>query len=49
MALTVGSSLAHYDVTALIGEGGMGQPGKGCLSRCRAVHTLRLAPDGQRS
>ena len=25
MALTVGSRLAHYDVTALIGEGGMGQ------------------------
>ena len=24
MALTVGSRLAHYDVTALIGEGGMG-------------------------
>ena len=25
MALTVGSRIAHYDVTALIGEGGMGQ------------------------
>ena len=25
MALEVGSRLAHYDVTALIGEGGMGQ------------------------
>ena len=25
MALTVGSQIAHYDVTALIGEGGMGQ------------------------
>ena len=25
MALTVGSRLGHYDVTALIGEGGMGQ------------------------
>ncbi len=25
MALDVGSQLAHYDVTALIGEGGMGQ------------------------
>ena len=24
MALIVGSRLAHYDVTALIGEGGMG-------------------------
>ena len=25
MALEVGSRLAHYDVTALIGEGGMGE------------------------
>ena len=25
MALTGGSPLGHYDVTALIGEGGMGQ------------------------
>ncbi len=24
MALDVGSTIAHYDVTALIGEGGMG-------------------------
>ena len=25
MALAVGTRLGHYDVTALIGEGGMGQ------------------------
>ncbi len=25
MALSVGSRIAHYDVTALIGEGGMGE------------------------
>ena len=25
MSLSVGSRLGHYDVTALIGEGGMGQ------------------------
>ncbi len=25
MALEVGSPIAHYDVTALIGEGGIGQ------------------------
>ncbi len=25
MALKIGSRIAHYDVTALIGEGGMGQ------------------------
>ena len=32
MALEVGSRLGHYDVTALIGEGGMGQV-------CRARET----------
>ena len=32
MPLNVGVRLGHYDVTALIGEGGMGQPGNGCLS-----------------
>ena len=26
MALEIGSRLGHYDVTALIGEGGMGEP-----------------------
>ena len=25
MSLNIGDRLAHYDVTALIGEGGMGQ------------------------
>ena len=25
MALTVGTRLGHYDVTALLGEGGMGE------------------------
>ena len=29
MALTVGSRLGHYDVTALIGEGGMAR----CIER----------------
>ena len=29
MALRVGSRLGHYDVTALIGEGGMGQVSAG--------------------
>ena len=28
MSLNVGSRLAHYDVTALIGEGGMGASGE---------------------
>ncbi len=33
MALTVGSRLGHYDVTALIGEGGMGERHRPQLSR----------------
>ena len=33
MALEVGSRLGHYDVTALIGEGGMGQVYQGTDTR----------------
>ena len=33
MALTVGSRLGHYDVTALIGEGGMGQVDRLAISK----------------
>jgi len=29
MALEIGSRLGHYDVTALIGEGGMGEVNRG--------------------
>ena len=35
MPLTVGSRLAHYNVTALIGEGGMGQVYRVCLIASR--------------
>ncbi len=37
MALEIGSRLGHYDVTALIGEGGMGQV-------YRAIHCERHPP-----
>ncbi len=46
MALTVGSRLAHYDVTALIGEEGMGQVYRATdttLSRQVAVKVLSEA------
>ena len=35
MPLNVGSRLGHYDVTALIGEGGMGQVYQGQSVRGR--------------
>ena len=41
MPLTVGSRLGHYDVTALIGEGGMGQVSQATdtkLNRQVALH-----------
>ena len=45
MALDVGSRLGHYDVTALIGEGGMGQVGfkRDWRRRCRPVGMFVLA------
>ena len=38
MALEVGTRLGHYEVTALIGEGGMGQVGS------RRFGTASLSP-----
>ena len=36
MALNVGNRLGHYDVTALIGQGGMGK-----VWRNRVINTIR--------
>ncbi len=47
MPLTVGSRLGHYDVTALIGEGGMGQVYRARdtkLNRDVALKVLPLGP-----
>ena len=51
MPLTVGSRLGHYDVTALIGEGGMGQVYQATdteLNRQVAPKTEAVASDPDR-
>ena len=44
MALQVGSRLGHYDVTALIGEGGMGQVYRATTQLGREV-ALKILPN----
>ena len=45
MALTVGSKLGHYDVTALIGEGGMGQVYRARDTRLDRGGAVKMLPD----
>ena len=45
MALTVGSRLAHYDVTALIGEGGMGQVYQATDTKLGRQVALKILPE----
>ena len=45
MALTVGSRLAHYDVTALIGEGGMGQVYQATDTTLNRQVALKILPE----
>ena len=45
MALTVGDRLGHYDVTALIGEGGMGQVWQATDTQFNCEVALKILPD----
>ena len=45
MALEIGSRLAHYDVTALIGEGGMGQVYQATDTKLNRQVALKILPE----
>ena len=45
MALTVGSRLGHYNVTALIGEGGMGQVYQATDTKLKRQVALKILPE----
>ena len=45
MPLEVGSRLGHYDVTALIGEGGMGQVYKATDTRLDRTVAIKVLPE----
>ncbi len=45
MPLEVGSRLAHYDVTALIGEGGMGQVYQATDTKLNRQVALKILPE----
>ena len=45
MALTVGDRLGHYDVTALIGQGGMGEVYRARDTKLNRDVALKVLPD----
>ena len=48
MAVQVGSRLGHYDVTALIGEGGMGQVYQATDTKLNRQVALKILPEASR-
>ena len=45
MALNAGTSIGHYNVTALIGEGGMGQVWQATDTQLNHQVALKILPD----